>query len=80
MRAKTSSKRAQRKIDLGEGDFVAAKQADGILGGRIDGLHDEDIFFLDNCAPGNNLDTISARSGHAPRFLGSTLSLRENEE
>ena len=61
MRAKTSSKRAQRKIDLGEGDFVAAKQADGILGGRIDGLHDEDIFFLDNCAPGNNLDTISRK-------------------
>ena len=64
MSAKKSSKRAQSKTDLWETDFFAAKQASDMLGGCVDELPDEGIFFLDKTsefAAGDDLDGISRK-------------------
>ena len=64
MRAKKSSKRAQSKIDLWETELLAAKQASDMLGGCVDELPDEGIFFLDKTsefAGGDDLDGNSRK-------------------
>ena len=64
MRARKSSKRAQSKNDLWETEFLAAKQASDMLGGCVDEIPDEGIFFLDKTsefAGGDDLDGISRK-------------------
>ena len=64
MRARKSSKRAQSKNDLWETELLAAKQASDMLGGCVDEIPDEGIFFLDKTsefAGGDDLDGISRK-------------------
>lgn len=48
MRGKSSSKRAHRKIDLGEAEYTDRQRKDSRLGGLTDAVPDDTIFFLDN--------------------------------